>query len=141
MVLLVSLWLGDLSSLEGCWQWRNGTLTGTECWVAMNDYSMMGFSYTTKDGQRREHEFLMIERQEGPPIYVAMPSNQERTEFRLTSQDHDTFVFENPDHDFPKRIVYRFLSNDELEVRVEGDPGSRVLTFSMNRISCIRSCH
>jgi hypothetical protein len=45
-------------------------------------------------------------------------------------------VFANPDHDFPKRIVYE-RSEDELTARAEGDDGN-VLTFRWKRIANVR---
>ena len=29
--------------------------------------------------------------------------------FKFTSELKNIFIFENPDHDFPKRIVYEFI--------------------------------
>jgi hypothetical protein len=34
--------------------------------------------------------------------------------FKLTSSADNVFVFENPEHDFPKRIVYHLVSSDSL---------------------------
>jgi hypothetical protein len=34
--------------------------------------------------------------------------------FKLTSANGNVFVFENPEHDFPKRIVYHLVSSDSL---------------------------
>jgi hypothetical protein len=34
-------------------------------------------------------------------------------------------VFENPAHDFPKRIIYRKTADDALTASIDGGEGSR----------------
>jgi hypothetical protein len=45
-------------------------------------------------------------------------------------------VFENPDHDFPNRIIYRTPDADSLFARIEGKRNGRVsgVDFSLKRI-------
>jgi hypothetical protein len=62
------------------------------------------------------------------------PSGQAQAEFRLTRLLTREAVFENQDHDFPKRITYRREGN-VLHARVEGGPGDRVAEWSWARAS------
>jgi len=41
-------------------------------------------------------------------------NNKQPIAFTMTKSESNVFVFENPEHDFPKRIVYRFITNDSL---------------------------
>ena len=83
-------------------------------------------------------EFLQI-RQEGDSIlYVARPSGQEGAAFLLTGRDVTTLTFENPSHDFPRRIVYTRVGGDSIGARIEGivDGKPRAEYFPMKRVGC-----
>lgn len=36
-------------------------------------------------------------------------------------RETEPWVFENPEHDFPKRIAYRFIDGETIEVQVGGE--------------------
>jgi hypothetical protein len=46
----------------------------------------------------------------------------------MTESDKATFTFENKEHDFPQRIIYRIINPDSVVARIEGvkngKPGS-----------------
>jgi hypothetical protein len=52
--------------------------------------------------------------------YVAIPVNQTITLFALTSFLGNKFIFENDEHDFPQRVIYEFVSDTQLNARIEG---------------------
>jgi hypothetical protein len=52
-------------------------------------------------------------------VYIAQPGGRPPTEFALTSGGSGLAVFENPAHDFPKRLSYR-RTGRTLLVEVEG---------------------
>lgn len=41
--------------------------------------------------------------------------------FRLIEAKDDRFIFVNPDHDFPQRIIYHFVAKDSLHAWIEGN--------------------
>jgi hypothetical protein len=47
-------------------------------------------------------------------------------------------VFENPQHDFPRRIVYRLQAAGSLMARIEGTENGkdRAVDFPMQRVKC-----
>jgi len=56
--------------------------------------------------------------------YVATVTNQNEQEsvvFRLIKAKHHTWVFENPAHDFPQRIVYRQRGKKKMRAHIEGE--------------------
>ena len=53
---------------------------------------------------------------------MASPSKQAQTEFKLTSLKGGEAIFENPEHDFPKKIVYARQPDGSLLAAIEG-PG------------------
>jgi hypothetical protein len=52
--------------------------------------------------------------------------------------DTNEVVFENPEHDFPQRIIYRLIANGKLLGRIEGvvDGTERSADFPMTRSDC-----
>ena len=78
-------------------------------------------SRTTSGGQTLEFEFMRIQQEESGDIYfIAQPSGQKETRFKLIKAGAREVVFENPTHDFPQRIIYRSESEGLLLGRIEG---------------------
>ena len=46
--------------------------------------------------------------------------NRPPTSFRLIEQSATRFVFENPEHDYPQRIIYAQQNDGSLLMRIEG---------------------
>ena len=72
------------------------------------------------------------------PIAIASPSGQETAEFQLKKLDDNEVVFENPDHDFPQRVIYRLIDSDHLRGRIEGmtSDGEARVEFPLTRTAC-----
>ena len=115
--------LQDLAWLTGHWRIEQGDRQIDEQWMAPAGGLMMGMARTVQDGKVREYEFTLL-RQEpnGDILYVASPSKQAETSFKLTSLRGGEAVFENPQHDFPKKIVYARQADGSLLAAIEG-PG------------------
>jgi uncharacterized protein YciI len=106
--------------LQGTWKIENQEIYAH--WDKLNDSSLKGFSYNLKEGQMIISEYLDITKTNNEIIYTATVLNQNQGKginFRLTKTDSN-FTFENPTHDFPKRIVYQKLSDTEIFVQVSG---------------------
>jgi uncharacterized protein YciI len=104
--------------LAGTWKIENKDVY--EHWDRLNESSMKGFSYIVKDGKMSISEYLEISQIDDEISYTATVLNQNEGKpinFKLTKTD-STFTFDNPDHDFPKKIVYQKLNNEEVLVQV-----------------------
>ncbi|HEX7294339.1 MAG TPA: DUF6265 family protein, partial [Pyrinomonadaceae bacterium] len=67
--------------------------------------------------------------------YVAQPKGRcPQTDFKLTRVTDQEAVFENPEHDFPKRIIYRKSAEDALTASIDGGEGTKQMTFSFQRM-------
>ena len=87
---------------------------------------MIGMSRSVADGVTKEFEFLMIrEGKDGQLEYVARPSGQATATFTAIRTSANEVVFENPQHDFPTRIIYRRNPDGSLLAAVEGDRGGQ----------------
>jgi hypothetical protein len=121
--------VSDVGWLAGCWELTRGSRHVVEQWTAPEGGTLMGVSRTVVDGKTTEWEFLII--REGPRglEYAAKPSFQAEAVFSSVTITHDEAAFENPQHDFPKRIVYRRQADggsdavvkDDLEAAVRKD--------------------
>jgi hypothetical protein len=104
--------------------WKTEGQQNYEHWDTLNSSSMKGFSYSLKSGKMVVSEYLDITRRENEIHYTATVLNQNQGRsiiFSLTRND-SLFVFENPKHDFPKKIVYRKLIATRVAVEVsDGD--------------------
>ncbi len=79
-------------------------------------------------------EYVEITERNNQTIYTAVVINQNQgkeIEFRLTKTG-DAFIFENPDHDFPKRISYQKVSDNEMFVSVS-DGKQKGFSYKMTR--------
>jgi len=108
-----------LSWLAGCWSFdRPGGFT-EEHWLAPAGGAMLGVSRTVKNGRMTEHEFVAIREVDGVLSYVAKPSGQPEAAFAAVSISSTEAVFENMQHDFPQRIIYRKTAGG-MTARIEG---------------------
>jgi len=125
--------------LAGCWEQRSPNRLTMEMWMPPAGGTMMGASRTTIGGATREFEQLRLHTAADTLIYTALPSGQKHADFRSTSVAPTVIVFENPTHDFPRKITYRRVGEDSLVARVEG-PGpnntTRGFDIRMRRASC-----
>lgn len=132
--------LDGLAWMAGCWRSERGGVLSEEQWMAPAGGAMFGTSRTVRDGRLVEFEFLEIRARDGGVDYVAHPSGQATTTFTLRAPDDDgrDAVFENPEHDFPRRIVYRREPDGSMHARIEGERRgqTQVIDFSKARVSC-----
>ena len=99
----------------------------------------MGIGYSLKQGRVSSYEYLRIMRKDTGIYYVAKPASAKtETFFKLISLKDKKVKFENPEHDFPQRIVYHLVGEKTLSVRVEADKNgkSQGFGYSLSKISC-----
>ena len=124
--------ISDLSWLAGDWQTAAGGRSQTdEHWTHPTGASMLGLSRTVAGGRTYEFEYLRIEQRQDGIYYVAHPKARcPGTDFKLTSLTTTEAVFENPAHDFPKRVTYRKTAEGSIVASVDGEPGTKGFTFT-----------
>ena len=97
---------------------------------------MEGFVFVASGDSTRVTEHMRIEQFGEEVFYTAKPGqNPFPTSFLLTECAGDRFVFENPNHDFPQRIIYMRNGDRGLMVRIEGpmDGELRGVDFKFER--------
>jgi hypothetical protein len=128
----------DFSWLAGTWV-SIGAETGSgETWTEPAGGCMLGVARSVKNEKTVAFEYLrIVETSEGGLDYVAMPSGQNETHFALRSYENKEAIFENLQHDFPHRIIYRLNEDGTLLARIEGvvEGEQRTMDFPMQRLS------
>lgn len=128
--------LADLSWIAGDWQTApGGRRQIEEHWTAVAGGSMMGVSRTVAGDKTVEFEYLRIEQRADGIYYVAHPKARcPGTDFKLTRSSATEAVFENPQHDFPKRIIYR-KTDDGLTASIDAGEGSKAMSFVFKKMN------
>jgi len=121
--------------MTGDWQTpAGGRVQVDEHWTQSAGGSMLGMSRTVGGDKTIEFEYLRIEQREDGIYYVAHPRARcPGTDFKLTRLSSSEAVFENPQHDFPKRIIYRKTSEDALTASIDAGEGTRSMIFGFRR--------
>ncbi len=123
--------ISDLSWLAGDWQTApGGRAQIEEHWTQPAGGSMLGMSRTVLGVRTLEFEYLRLEKRSNGIYYVAHPKGRcPGTEFKLTSVTTTEAVFENPAHDFPKRIIYKRTAAG-LVAKIDAGEGTKGQSFS-----------
>lgn len=112
----------DLAWLSGDWETAPGRMQIDEHWTKVSGGSLFGLSRTVAGGRTVFFEYLRIEARGADIFYVAHPkARTPGTDFKLVKLTGQEAVFENPAHDFPKRLIYRKNSDGSLTARIEGN--------------------
>lgn len=131
--------VSELAWLAGCWASEGAEPGSGEQWMAPAGGTLLGMSRTVKGGKTVAHEFVEIrEIEPGRLAYIAHPSGQAEASFPLVRLTASEVVFENPEHDFPQRILYRLEEGGLLRARIEGLRNGQLkgVDFPMRRIPC-----
>jgi hypothetical protein len=112
----------ELGWLAGHWRGVTGDTVTEEVWLPAAGGLMLGLHREVRPGAAPWFEFLRIVADPGGVVYEARPGGGPPTRFPLVESRPGRAVFANPDHDFPRRIIYRLEAPDRLVVRVDGGP-------------------
>lgn len=114
--------LKDLDVLSGTWKIENKATY--ESWIKISKTKFEGKSYKLNGTEEQITENLSIQFIEDKWVYNATVKNQNQgntISFVLNLNIKELFSFENLEHDFPKKIQYKVITNDKLLVNVLGE--------------------
>lgn len=110
--------IADLAWLAGAWVGsRSSGSSIEERWSPPLGGAMLAVSRTVNtSGKMVAFEYLRIVERDGGLVYIAQPGGAKGTEFVLselvTEKGSKRAVFDNPRHDYPKRIVYELSTGE-----------------------------
>ena len=124
--------------MAGCWAGEQAGERFHERWTLADESTLLSVAHTTKGGKMTAFEFLRVILRNGKVVYVAQPGGAPPTEFTATTTIADRIVFENPSHDFPKRVIYERSGADLLTASIDDGTERKRLVFAMSRENCGR---
>lgn len=132
--------LAALSFMAGCWRGDAGVdKTIEESWTAADSDVMLATTRYLDDntGRTRMWEFSRIVADSSGIHLLPAPRGQQQGRFRMAAGVAGTAIFEDPTHDFPKRIIYRRGGPDRLDIRIDRDANDReAQEWRLERVAC-----
>lgn len=129
--------ISDIAWLAGNWsgtRGTNGSITFEERWSPPKGGAMLATSRTVNaSGKMSAFEFLRIVERDGGLVYVAQPGGAPPTDFVLTELTSKRAVFDNPRHDYPKRIMYELGADGALTATIGYLKGGTPRKFDFKR--------
>jgi hypothetical protein len=135
--------ISDMAWLAGAWVGtRSSGSSIEERWSPPLGGAMLAVSRTVnKAGKMNAFEYLRIIERDGGLVYIAQPGGGSPTEFVLTELTADMgaeagprrAVFDNPRHDYPKRIVYELSAEGVLSATIGFMKGGTPRRFEWKR--------
>ncbi|TBX70056.1 hypothetical protein EZL74_04745 [Flavobacterium silvisoli] len=106
-------------------QWENKMPEGllVENWKKENDSTFSGSSYFINAKDTVHFESIRLTQKEEDLIYTATVTGQnddQPVDFKLTSDNANSFTFENPAHDYPQKITYKKVDQNNLTATISG---------------------
>lgn len=127
--------IDDLAWLGGTWIGKRSTGSSIEeRWSPPLGGAMLAVSRSVNtSGKMFAFEYLRVMEREGSLVYIAQPGGNTPTEFVLTELTATRAVFENPRHDYPKRIVYELSPEGNLTATAGFMKGGTPQRFEFKR--------
>ncbi|RFM31652.1 DUF6265 family protein [Chitinophaga silvisoli] len=109
----------------GYWRMPTKHSTFTEYWVKKDDNTWEGMTHRITGKDSVEMDKMQLVRSGNDLVFtvvaVADPKTGKPVPFKVTVIQANGFVAENPDCDYPQKIVYKWKKVDELEVHFKGE--------------------
>lgn len=127
--------INDLSWLAHAWVGtRSSGSSIEERWSPPLGGAMLATSRTVNaNGKMVAFEYLRIVERDAGLVYIAQPAGRTPTEFILTELTPTRAVFDNPRHDYPKRIVYELSPDGALTASIGFTKGGTPRSFEYKR--------
>lgn len=116
-----------LTWLKGIWIYPMSRGSIMECWQSGADGSLEGRSFFIRDTDTLLQETIRLVYQDSAWHYVPTVANQNAglpVYFKIIWHQRQEFIAENPQHDFPQRIVYRRIGS-QIYASIEGRKSGR----------------
>jgi hypothetical protein len=128
----------QLQWILGSWKNISDNSRLYERWAKDNDTSYSGESFMIVDKDTVFYEKISLQLKGDDLFYFPTVKNQnngQQVSFKLISDNKGEFIFENKEHDFPQRVIYKNPQADSLYACIEGDEKGkfRKEEFGMSR--------
>lgn len=125
--------------LVGNWEYTQSEIPTFETWWKENDSTLSGYSFAVRNGDTIVTERLLWQIRDGESYYIPTVDGQNDNEavvFKLSSSLANQWIFENQTHDFPQKITYTKIDENQLtaEISAKTDSSERKITFPMRQV-------
>lgn len=131
--------IDSLAFMAGSWAGGGDLDREEEHWTAPRGGMMVGMHRDLRGGRARSFEFFRIVERGDTLLYLTQPGGRPAIAFRAIEVSASRVVFENPEHDFPQRILYWREKAGELKARIEGkvkgEPQSMQWTWARSALA------
>jgi hypothetical protein len=111
-----------LYALEGTWKMNTKRGSIYEEWKKIDNTYLQSKGFMIKGNDTIINERVALKNTKDGIYYTSTVENQNNKQpiaFKLTTSDHNQFIFENLQHDFPKRIGYQLVTKDSLHAWID----------------------
>lgn len=134
----------EINSLEQM-EWLIGSWKGSmpegglgESWIKLNDSTFKGKGFFTSGKDTVSSESIELLKRGKDLLYIPTVKEQNEAQpvsFTLSAASGNTWVFENPAHDFPQKISYTRISGDSLLAEISAMSAGKLRSekFRMKR--------
>jgi hypothetical protein len=116
--------LEKMNWLIGNWENKMDDGILSETWKKENDSTFSGTTYFIINKKDTVHsETILLTQLNDELIYrptVKGQNDDKPIDFIMTSDSENTFVFENPKHNYPQKIVYKKVNENSLVATISG---------------------
>jgi hypothetical protein len=120
----------SLQSLVGLWKMETSRGPLFEEWQLPAGNKFTGRSYKVKNTDTIVLERTELFLQGSKIIFSPVVTNQNQgqpVQFVLISNSDNRYTFENKAHDYPQRVIYRFVAKDSIYARIEGTKNGKTM--------------
>jgi hypothetical protein len=120
--------LNDMRWLLGNWEMNIESSKLYESWEK-NGKKYSGNSFMTIESETVFSETMSLEIRENQLCYVVSVKNQNNNQavvFKYKEVIDNEFRFENLQHDYPQRIVYKKINTETFYARIEGNNKGKI---------------
>jgi hypothetical protein len=122
--------IDNASWLLGNWEKSDSLGILTESWQALDDSTFVGQSFFVTPRKDTVHkETMELMQKDDFLIYTATVKGEnkdEPTRFQLTENADSLLVFENPKHDYPKKIRYELKVDKRVTITISGNQSGKL---------------
>jgi hypothetical protein len=122
----------------GEWESKSADGNLSETWKKINDSTFQAQSYFIKQKDTLHFESITLQQNGEVLSYNATVKGQNSDKpvsFKLTNSTEKQLIFENPKHDYPKKIIYTQINEDNLVAEISGTLEGKATSekFAMNK--------
>ena len=106
-------------------KWENNSENGnlSESWKKVSDSIFQGQSYFIKGKDTLHSEQIKLEQKGAALFYISTikgQNNDEPITFIQNNTIEKQLAFENPNNDYPKKIIYSKITDDGIVIQISG---------------------